>query len=150
MNDRLLANPVTPAFALLAGALVRLRATLPAPSPNDAFAVLAAGAHLRDEITARVGAEPLDEAIDDLCFTYYPSLETLPPIFSRAEVREAVLGGIYSATARARIGRISLVLGIEYGVRALASVHIAAAHDVAAAAHQLLGSRPQATRLRPV
>jgi len=149
MNDRLLSTPVTPAFALLAGALIRIRDTHPAPAPNDFFAVLATGAVLHTAVAARIGEDRLSEAIDELCATYYPSLETLPAIISRAEVREAVLGGIYTATARARVGRMSLVLGIEYGIRALAAVHLSAAREVSAAAHALLGEgRP--ARLRPV
>jgi hypothetical protein len=149
MNDRLLIPPVTPAFALLAGALIRVRDTYPAPVPNDFFAVLATGAALRAVVAARIGDERLNEAIDELCTTYYPSLDLLPDLISRDEVREAVLGGIYTATSRARVGRMSLVLGIEYGIRALAAVHLSAAREVSAAAHALLGEgRP--ARLRPV
>jgi hypothetical protein len=149
MNDRLLSSPVTPAFALLAGALIRVRDTHPTPATNDFFAILATGAALRAVVANRIGDDRLSEAIDELCATYYPSLEALPDLISRDEVREAVLGGIYAATARARVGRMSLVLGIEYGIRALAAVHLSAAREVSAAAHALLGEgRP--ARLRPV
>jgi len=149
MNDRLLTAPVTPAFALLAGALIRVRDTYPAPAPSDFYRVLATGAALHEVVATRIGEERLSEAIDELCATYYPSLESLPPLISRDEVREAILGGIYTATARARVGRMSLVLGIEYGIRALAAVHLSAAREVSAAAHALLGEgRP--ARLRPV
>jgi len=149
MDERLLLTPVTPAFALLAGALIRVRDTHPAPAPNDFFAVLATGATLFAYVAERIGDDRLSEAIDELCFTYYPSLETLPDLIGRDEVREAVLGGIYIATSRARVGRISLVLGIEYGIRSLAAVHLSAAREVSAAAHALLGEGRRA-RLRPV
>jgi len=149
MDERLLLTPVTPAFALLAGALIRVRDTHPAPAPNDFFAVLSTGATLFAYVAERIGDDRLSEAIDELCFTYYPSLETLPDLIGRDEVREAVLGGIYIATSRARVGRISLVLGIEYGIRSLAAVHLSAAREVSAAAHALLGEGRRA-RLRPV
>jgi hypothetical protein len=149
MNDRFPASPVTPAFALLAGALIRARDTQPSPAPHDFFAILATGASLRSAIAARIGAQPLAEALDELCSTYYPALDELPDLITREELREAVLGGIYAATAQARVGRMSLVLGIEYGIRALASVHLAAAREVAAAAHALLGEG-RVARLRPV
>jgi len=149
MDDRLSTSSASPAFALLAGALIRLRDTHPAPAPNDFFAVLATGAALYELVAERIGESRLSEAIDELCFTYYPSLETLPELIGRDEVREAVLGGIYIATSRARVGRLSLVLGIEYGIRALAAVHLSAAREVSAAAHALLGEGRQA-RLRPV
>lgn len=126
-----------------------MRESYPTPTPNDFFAVLAAGAELRATVGARIGDARLCEAIDDLCATYYPSLEPLPDLISRDEVREAVLGGIYTATARARVGRMSVVLGIEYGIRALAAVHLSAAREVSAAAHVLLGER-RPVRLRPV
>ncbi|MGB8265839.1 MAG: hypothetical protein WCE44_05930 [Candidatus Velthaea sp.] len=150
MEHRLLVNPATRPYALLAGELVRVRALIPAPPPSDPYAVLATGAHLREEVAARVGAEHLDSTLDDLCLTYFPSLEDLPPFISRDEVREAVLGGIYATTARARVGRLSLSQGIAHGVRALASVHIAAAGEISAAAHALLGEAPYASHLRAV
>jgi hypothetical protein len=149
MNDPLLTDPLIPAFALVANALIRVRDTYPAPAPNDFFAVLATGAALRAAIAERIGDDRLSEAMDELCATYYPSLDTLPDLITRTEVREAVLGGIYTATGRARIGRMSLVLGIEYGIRSLAAVHLSAAREVSAAAHALLGEG-RATRLRPV
>jgi len=149
MDQRLLPSPVTPAFALLAGALIRVRDIHPAPAPNDFFAVLATGATLYTYLAEGIGEERVTAAIDELCFTYYPSLETLPDLIGRDEVREAVLGGIYIATSRARVGRLSLVLGIEYGIRSLAAVHLCAAREGSAAAHALLGEGRQA-RLRPV
>jgi hypothetical protein len=148
MNDRL-PIPVLPSFALVASALLRVRETHPTPPPNDFFAVLVAGAALRATVGARIGDDRLSEALDDLCATYYPSLDPLPDLITRDEVREAVLGGIYAATARTRAGRMSVILGIEYGIQALAAVHLSAAREVSAAAHVLLGERRPA-RLRPV
>jgi hypothetical protein len=70
-------------------------------------------------------------------------------LITRAEVREAVLGGWYVAAMRSS-GRDAVMLGIDYGIAALAGAHLTAAHDVAAAASALLRAGARAKRLRAV
>ena len=131
-----------PRQTIIADGLDRLRGSIPVPAANDYLAILATGSEVHHRLLIQVGGPDVLKAAANLLAAHDPMLSHAVPFFSRQEIFEASLGGLYVAT-KTRRGSPEMMRGIEVGLRALALAHLEAARDVCDAAYALLERTPR-------
>jgi hypothetical protein len=131
-----------PRQAIVADGLDRLRGVIPVPATDEYLAVLAAGSEIHCALSAQIGGVQILKAAADFLEAHDPVLSERVPFFSREEIFEACLGGLYIATALRRASP-DMIRGIEIGLRALAFAHLEAARNVCDAANALLERTPR-------